>query len=137
MTNTETLRAQLDLSADPIPVLTPGELGAQGDVLLIPATGKKVSWRDVPAEGLVIVAGTHDHMLIGDACWLPAGTRATTELTIGWVSTGSGGAHLLHVGRDGRLSGEHGTVQIGSGGVWEVRGQRETAREGGWRRVAD
>ena len=137
MTNTETLRAQLDLSTDPIPVVTPGEMGAQGDVLLLPGSAGKGSWRDVPAEGLVIVAGTHDHILIGDARWLPAGTRATTELTIGWVSTGAGGAHLLHVGRDGRLSGEHGTVQIGSGGVWEVRGQRETAREGSWRRVAD
>lgn len=131
--NRTDLTLLLDTVADPVPVCDAGHPVAQGDVILIPVdvTGRG---KPIPAEGVVAVAGTHNHVLVGDGLWDP--TWRACDLTIGLLTADSD-VYLLHIRQDGGLSGEHGVVRIAAGTTVELRGQQESAREGGWRRVAD
>jgi len=109
-----------------VPVAT-GAPVAQGDVLAVPLRHAEALGHLVPAGGLVVVAGQHDHRLLADGpvSWHPApegsgvvvGTVTVPEGATGWL------AH-----------DEHGYVGLGAG-VWQLRRQRELAERA--RLVAD
>lgn len=109
-------------------------LQAQGDLIVVPeavakANGAKVSggWSEVPPRGVVVLAGTHDHVLVGDL----GKVRFTTDVTdsqglaLGAVQADST-AWLVHQ--------EHGGIGLAPG-CYVLRGTREQAEI--VRRVAD
>lgn len=111
-------------------------LVAQGDIMVIPETmwernGIKASTKmvpqPVPAQGIVVLAGMHDHVLVaptGDATWT-AGVVDRENLALGTIDV-TGEAYLLHQ--------EHGAVGLAPG-RYVVRASREQAAI--LRRVAD
>ncbi len=101
---------------------------AQGDLLCIPLDIKPPTGGvTVGPKGQAIIEGTHDHVLVADpgTCRWIAGAGKST-LSIG-VIVADTPVHLLHA--------EHGGHCLAAG-VWEMRAQRESAREG-TRRVVD
>lgn len=108
----------LDAHADAdVPVLD--GLQAQGDVIIIPSAarlrGRSVP---VPAAGIVVVAGTHDHTLIADG-------------PVTWESAGPGGMDVGTVDVPDGATGwlvhpEHGANGIAPG-RYVLRRQREQA----------
>lgn len=123
----------LDTSAD-IPL--GGDLIAQGDIMIIPETmwernglqaSTKMVPRQVSAQGIVVLAGNHDHVLIapsGAATWT-TGVVDRESLALGTIDVKTE-AFLLHQ--------EHGAVGLAPG-RYIVRASREQADI--IRRVAD
>lgn len=111
---------------EPLPVRT--KMFAQGDLLCIPLDiSPPTGGVAIPRTGTPVIRGNHDHVLTADpdtARWIEGG--GNHELSIGVVVTNQP-AWLLHA--------EHGGHCLAPG-VWEFRGQRESAREG-TRRVLD
>lgn len=135
MTETAIAQDTIEMATDPVPCLRPGAAGAHGDVLLLPVAVRPAGdGQPIPVGGVVAVAGQHDHVLHGHGTWHP--DFRVSDLTIGVVVT-TGDCWIDHQSQGGSLSGEHGTIQLAAGGCWELRGQRESAREGGWQRVSD
>lgn len=134
MTTLATIADRIGLTLDPhLPAdeIMPTRTGlfAQGDLICIPLTvTPPTGGVPVPAAGVRVIEGTHDHVLVADpgTCRWIAGAGGH-ELSIG-VIVADAPVHLLHA--------EHGGHTLAAG-VWEMRGQRETAREGGFRRVVD
>ncbi len=111
-------------------------LQAQGDLNVLPlevaerngaslTAGAK--WADVPANGIVVLAGTHDHVLVAEpgTCQWTTQVRDTTNLALGALVCDRP-AFLLHT--------EHGGVGLAPGS-YVLRGTREQADE--IRRVQD
>jgi hypothetical protein len=103
-------------------------LFAQGDLLCIPLhIATPTSGTPIPAEGIAVIEGNHDHRIIapvGTATWIAGAGKSS--LSIG-VLTCTQPVYLIHA--------EHGGHGLAAG-VWEMRGQREDSREG-VRRVVD
>lgn len=128
-----TVQDHLDMGAD-IPVLD--GLVAQGDIIVIPESmwernGLKASTKmvaqPVPAQGIVVLAGLHNHVLVagdGAATWT-TGTVDRESLALGVIGVATE-AYLLHE--------EHGAVGLAAG-RYVVRASREQAAI--LRRVAD
>lgn len=94
----------------------------QGDLLLVPAAldpyvNPTSAWQPIPATGLVLVAGTHDHTLYATGTWCTA-------------TDDSGCAtHLIDLDDDGIVHHiEHG-YRRPAAGKWAVRRQQEGAAE--------
>jgi len=111
----------LDL-ADPIPVLSGVQV--QGDVAVIPAdllSGVRISGtgEPVPAAGVVLVAGQHDHRLVADegTCVVTLNVRDRAGLAVAAFTT-TAPCWLLHP--------EHGGMAFAPGS-YVVRRQREQA----------
>ena len=115
-----------------VPVLTGPQ--AQGDVAWWPrpplGAAELESFKPVPAEGVVIVRGTNDHILDayqGTVLWKALDPRAG-DVTIGILHVpATAVAYVTH-------TEEHTTNGIGPG-TYRVTGKREMADE--IRRVAD
>jgi hypothetical protein len=111
-------------------------LQAQGDLNVIPlgtaedngaSIRKGAKWGDVPAKGIVVLAGTHEHVLVADSgtCQWTPDVADSTNLALGALVCDRP-AYLLHT--------EHGGVGLAPGS-YILRGTREQADE--IRRVAD
>lgn len=133
-THTTAVDTTLHQTDDPVPTIT-NQPAAQGDLLILPTTTQPSGQgHPIPPHGLTVVAGTHNHVAHGQGRWHP--DWRACDLTIGLLEA-DGDIHLQHESQTGDLSGEHGTITIAAGTCVELRGQQESAREGGWRRVED
>lgn len=112
-----------DRQAD-IPVLT--GLQAQGDVIVLPATGRHAATTPVPQQGVAVVRGEnggHTHLLLaaGTVAWDPSATAGAdpSDLDLGVLTVADGAtAYLAHP--------EHAYSGIGAG-TYVLRRQREQA----------
>lgn len=117
------VRNDLNLS-DPLPTIV-GLPVAQGDVIALPRPQLKTDaeFKAVPSNGVVIVAGIHDHLLQSDsgATWAKA-DGLTSVLDVAVVDVPKDAVcFLMH-------TDEHGATGLGEG-RWLIRRQREMAEE--------
>jgi hypothetical protein len=101
-----------------VPVLS--GLQAQGDLLVVPGTAHRwqhaIDIRPVPAAGIAVLRGEHDHTLVADpdACRY-ATPSEPNETCIGLIEV-TATAYVVHL--------EHATIGIGPG-VYALHRQRE------------
>lgn len=112
-----------DLPAEyDIPILS--GLSRQGDVIVVPVDhgSGKTATQPVPAAGIILVAGQHEHRLMGeDVRWAPSGREGTD---VGMVVARKP-AYLVHTAGPDRL-GEHDALGLAPG-CYRVTRQREQA----------
>lgn len=113
-----------DLPADlDIPILHGRQV--QGDVFAIPTDNDRADFEPVPPEGVVLVAGQHEHRIMGENA--EVAFQSGREADVALVRTTVGPAYLVHTAGPDRL-GEHYALGLAPG-TWIIRRQREKADE--------